>query len=99
MRAGLLAFTAALPLLAAATSGAQADGYPPYYGYSPYFGAPATYFDGDDVQQATLRGDGLPGFGTRTYYRGGPFWAYKPNTRRAYYPRAQRRKVVLHRKG
>lgn len=71
----------------------------PYYGYSPYFGGPATYFDGDDVRQATLRGEGLPGFGTRTYYRGGPFWGYKSNARRLYAPRGQRRAVVLRRKG
>lgn len=83
---------------------ARADSYPPFYGYSPYFGGPTTYFTPDsDVHSASTLSEGLPGFGTRTYYRGGPFYRYRPNVvRRAVYPRHyrhQRRRSVLVRKG
>ena len=81
---------------------AKADGYPPFYGYSPYFGGPATYFTPTpDVHSASTLSDGLPGMGTRTYYRGGPFWHYRSvAVRRAYHPRHHyRRRTVLVRKG
>ncbi len=66
--------------LVVGASAARADGYPPFYGYSTYFGGPATYFTDDtDVQQVTKPLDGVFGFGTRTYYRGGPFWALHPS--------------------
>lgn len=80
---------------------AHADGYPPFYGYSPYFGGPRTYFTpDDDVRSASTLSAGLPAFGTRTYYRGGPFWHYKAvGVRRAYHPHRYRRRVVLIRKG
>lgn len=70
----------------------------PFYGYSPYFGGPSTSFSRDsDVEQATTQRDN--GFGTRTYYRGGPFWRYQPSGyRRAIYS-SHRRRVVLRRKG
>ena len=96
---------AAVALALGASGSAQADGYLPFYGYSPYFGGPTTYFSQEsDVQQVTKARDGDFGFGTRTYYRGGPFWAYRsshagrghaaaPRERRA------RRSAALRRKG
>lgn len=67
--------------MVAATS-AQADGFPPFYGYSGYFGAPTTFYTRDpDVQQVTRIKDGHQGFGTRTYTTGGPFWGYKSHRR------------------
>ena len=100
MRLGIVA-SAAVMLSAASAGSASADGYPPFYGYSPYFGGPATYFTHDpDVRSASILSDGLPGFGKRVYYRGGPFWHYRSvHPRRAYYPRHHRRRVVLTRKG
>lgn len=82
----------------------QADGYPPFYGYSTYFGGPAPYFSLEtDVQQATAFPGGDPGFGTRTYYRGGPFWTYRPARARGAFTgpreRRTRRSAVLRRKG
>jgi hypothetical protein len=71
-------FTAAAALLGTAGAApAQADYYPPFYGYSPYFGGPAPYFEGDDVHSSAIISEGLPGMGTRTYYRGGPFFHYR----------------------
>ena len=79
---------------------ALADGFPPFYGYSPYFGGPAVYFTPEeDVRAASIRSDGLPGMGTRTYYRGGPFFTYQPNNRRALAPRHTRRRAILVTKG
>jgi hypothetical protein len=69
--------------LVAAAGAAQADGYPPFYGYSPYFGGPAPYFTPDDtIHEVTTEKGGEYGFGTRTYYRGGPFWTYQATPRR-----------------
>ena len=69
-------------LLAGFGTTALADGGQPFYGYSPYFGQPAPYFTPDnDVRQATSEEGGSYGFGTRTYYRGGPFWHYRPVSR------------------
>lgn len=94
---------AAAVLALSGVSPALADGYPPFYGYSPYFGGPATYFSPDaDVQQVTKFKDGEPGFGTRTYYRGGPFWTYRPTTVRGRYTGARERRArrsVLRSKG
>lgn len=100
----LMTIAAAVGTMVACGSLARADSYPPFYGYSPYFGGPTTYFTpDDDVHSASTLSEGLPGFGTRTYYRGGPFYRYRPNVvRRAYYPRhqrQQRRRSVLVRKG
>lgn len=80
---------------------AQAGGYPAYYGYSPYLGGPTTYFTREnDVQQATTVRDTPAGFGTRTYYRGGPFWTYAPaRARRVTYASHRHRRVVLRRRG
>lgn len=80
MRRGCaLAFGAASLIAATAV---QADGFPPFYGYSGYFGAPTTYYTRDpDVQQVTTIVDGYQGFGTRTYTTGGPFWGYKTHRR------------------
>ncbi len=71
--------------LLGASSAVRADGYPPFFGYSPYFGGPTTYFTGEDTIREVTRPDtgGEYGFGTRTYYRGGPFWAYQATPRRA----------------
>ena len=45
--------------LVAAAGAAQADGYPPFYGYSPYLGGPAPYFTPDDtIYQATTESGG-----------------------------------------
>lgn len=95
---------AALFVAALGAGPAQADGYPPFFGYSPYFGGPTTYFTPEpDVISASTLSEGLPGFGTRTYYRGGPFYRFRPaSVRRAYYPhqpRRHRRRAVLVRKG
>lgn len=90
----VLGFAAAAAMLVAAAGVAHADGYPPFYGYSPYFGQTTTYFTPDDtIHQVTKPLNGEYGFGTRTYYRGGPFWTYQPNIRRAADARA--RQVVL----
>ena len=87
--------------LGVAGGAAQASGYPAFYGYSSYLGGPTTYFSReDDVGQATTRRDGPDGFGTRTYYRGGPFWTYGPaRVRRATYVNSRHRRVVLRRRG
>ena len=82
----------------------RADGYPPFYGYSDYFGGPAADFTPEtDVQQVTRPEGGYFGFGTRTYYRGGPFWAYKATrVARASTVRKGRRssrRIVVHSKG
>ena len=80
---------------------AMADGYPPFYGYSGYFGGPRTYFTPEnDVRSAATISEGLPGYGTRTYYRGGPFFYHRSfATHPGYYPRAKRRRVVLRARG
>ncbi len=80
---------------------AFADGFPPFYGYSPYLGGPAVYFTPeDDVRAASIQSEGLPGMGTRTYYRGGPFFTYQSAKRKgAYAPRHSRRRAVLVTKG
>ena len=80
---------------------ASADGFPPFYGYSPYLGGPAVYFTPEeDVRAASIQGEGLPGMGTRTYYRGGPFFTYQSVKRRgAYAPRHTRRRATLVTKG
>jgi hypothetical protein len=84
-----------------ANTAARADGYPPFFGYSPYFGSPTTYFTPEDtVHEATSAGLGDTGFGTRTYYRGGPFWAYQSTQRRRvapvrYVARHPRRAVLI----
>lgn len=93
MKSAALAF--AIIAGAAVTSApARADGFPPYYGYSTYFGGPVTYFTHEpDVQQATAFRNGVPT--TRTYYRGGPFYGYRPNApERFHVGRHGRRKVV-----
>ncbi|WP_375461310.1 hypothetical protein [uncultured Enterovirga sp.] len=75
----MAAFGAAAVIAATA---AQADSFPPFYGYSGYFGAPTTYYTRDlDVQQSTRMRDGYQGFGVRTYTTGGPFWGYKSHRR------------------
>jgi hypothetical protein len=71
----------ALVLGALGAAPAQADGPLPYYGYSDYFGSPATYFEGDGVYQATTPEGGQFGFGTRRYYRGGPFWKHRSHAK------------------
>ena len=78
-----------------------ADGFPPFYGYSPYLGGPTAYFTPDeDVRVASIQGEGLPGMGTRTYYRGGPFFTYRSHrAQRAHTPRQSRRRAVLATKG
>ena len=82
---------------AVAGTGAQADSFPPFYGYSGYFGAPTTYYTRDpDVQQVTTIKDGYQGFGTRTYTTGGPFWGYKSHRR---FLREQRSRDALRVKG
>ena len=80
---------------------AWADGFPPFYGYSPYLGGPTVYFTPEeDVRVASIRGEGLPGMGTRTYYRGGPFYSYQSSKRPATYaPRHSRRRAVIVTKG
>ncbi|MDB5592465.1 hypothetical protein [Enterovirga sp.] len=76
------AWLAALTLGLLAGSGAKADGFPPFFGYSGYFGAPTTYYTRHpDVQQATRMVDGYQGFGVTTYTTGGPFWGYKSHRR------------------
>lgn len=87
--------------LGLAGGSAEAGGYPAYYGYSTYLGAPTPYFTREnDVGQATTRRDDPDGFGTRTYYRGGPFWTYGPaHVRRAAYSNSRHRRVVLRRRG
>lgn len=78
MRARFVALVT-LAVGAAFAAPAQADGFPPFYGYSPYLGGPVVYFTGEeDVRAASVISDGLPGMGTRTYYRGGPFYTYQP---------------------
>lgn len=95
LRTGSMLAGLALGLGLAATA-AQADGYPPFYGYSEYFGAPRTYFTPDDtIGETTTETNGQYGFGKRTYYRGGPFWEYGYNLRRpAYVSRARGRRVA-----
>jgi hypothetical protein len=94
---GLTAFVVAS---LGAGSAVRADGYPPYFGYSPYFGGPTTYFTPEDtIHEVTKPADGGEfGFGTRTYYRGGPFWAYQETPRRriapARYSNRHARRVV-----
>ena len=76
---------------------ARADGYPPFYGYSDYFGGPRVYFTPDDtIRETTSEVGGEYGFGTRTYYRGGPFWGYGRDVRRPVY--ASRERVRRHRR-
>ena len=100
MRFGLT-ILASIEAAATLASAAKADGYPPFYGYSPYLGGPAAYFTPEeDVRAASVISDGLPGMGTRTYYRGGPFFTYqstKPT--RAHAPRHSRRRATLVTKG
>lgn len=85
----------------AASTAARADGYPPFFGYSPYFGSPTPYFTPEDtIHEVTSAGVGDSGFGTRTYYRGGPFWGYQSNQRRRvaparYVSRHSRRTVLI----
>ena len=100
MRFGLT-IAAALAVGAAFAAPAHADGFPPFYGYSPYLGGPAVYFTPEeDVRVASVIGEGLPGMGTRTYYRGGPFFTYQSvRPTRAYAPRQTRRRPVLATKG
>jgi len=92
---------ASIACVAALSSGARADGFPPFYGYSPYLGGPAVYFTPeDDVRAASIVSEGLPGMGTTTYYRGGPFFTYQSAKRaRVYAPRHGRRRVTLVTKG
>lgn len=79
---------AACVVLAAAASEAQADGYPPFFGYSGYFGGPAVYYTPTpDIHQSTTPPRGLWGAGVRTYTPGGPFWRYKPTMRGFIYRR------------
>ena len=67
-----------LAALLASSVGAEAEGYPPFYGYSGYYGGPAVYYTHDlDVHQSTTPRDGDLGYGIRTYTTGGPFWGYK----------------------
>lgn len=84
-------------------SGAFASGPVPFYGYSPYFGGPSPYYTyDDDVQASSTQSYGMPGFGTRVYARGGPFWhkTAHPATLRAVRERHdRRRRVVLRRRG
>lgn len=96
---GVAGFVALAGLVSTA---ARADGYPPFFGYSPYFGSPTTYFTPEDTVHEVVRpGDGGQyGFGTRTYYRGGPFWAYQSTQRRRaaparYVARHPRRTVLI----
>lgn len=86
-------------MLAVACVGeARADGYPPFYGYSGYFGGPTVFFTPhDDVRQATTMYDGEPR--TVTYYRGGPFYGYRPKTRRAFAPHRHHRRAALRMRG
>ena len=100
MRLGLT-LLASLTVAATLGSAAKADGFPPFYGYSPYLGGPAVYFTPEeDVRAASIISDGLPGMGTRTYYRGGPFFTYQSAKRaRVYAPRHSRRRVTLVTKG
>lgn len=81
--------------------GASGAGAEPFYGYSGYFGGPAPYYTLDtDVHQSSTRSVGLPGFGTRVYTEGGPFWHWRPfGYARVYSPRRERRRVVLRRRG
>ena len=77
-------------------AGASAE---PFYGYSGYFGGPAPYYTLDtDVHQSSTRSEGLPGFGTRVYTEGGPFWHWRP-FRTVRVDRQRRRRVVLRRRG
>jgi hypothetical protein len=80
---------------------ARADGFPPFYGYSPYLGGPAVYFTPEeDVRIGSVQSGGLPGMGTRTYYRGGPFFTYQSNKRQEFYgPRHRTRRATLVTKG
>ena len=99
MRARVIWAGAALAAgMVMAVASARADGYPPFYGYSPYFGGPATYFTPEDtIRQVTTPKGGEYGFGTRTYYRGGPYWGYEPTPRRfghAYRTRRSTRVLV-----
>ncbi|NNM75217.1 hypothetical protein [Enterovirga aerilata] len=91
MAAGAVAVGAAL------AGPAAADGHPPFYGYSPYLGGPAAYFTPeDDVRAASVQSDGLPGMGTRTYYRGGPFFTYQSvRPKPAAMPRHSRRRALV----
>jgi hypothetical protein len=100
MRFGLT-ILASVAFAATLGSAAKADGFPPFYGYSPYLGGPAVYFTPEeDVRAASIVGEGLPGMGTRTYYRGGPFFTYQSAKRaRAYAPRHGRRRATLVTKG
>ena len=100
MRRGLLAI-GMLAAAALASGSAAAGTYPPFYGYAPYYGGPSVYFTPEeDVRSASTISSGLPGYGTRTFYRGGPFYRYKPvYGRPTYYPRRARSRVVLRRRG
>jgi hypothetical protein len=100
MRIGLAAFGAAA-IGMALVAPARADGYPPFYGYSPYLGGPVAYFTPEnDVRVASVVSDGLPGMGTRTYYRGGPFFTYQSvRSQRVHAPRHRARRAVLVTKG
>lgn len=98
MRIGL-AVVAAAAIGSAFAAPARADGYPPFYGYSPYLGGPVAYFSPEsDVRAASVISDGLPNGGTRTYYRGGPFFTYQPTKARVT-PRYRSRREVLVTKG
>lgn len=99
-RSGIL--TGGVLLIGLSVGGAaRADGYPPFYGYSGYFGGPAAYFTQDtDVRQVTSGQESGITSATRTYYRGGPFWTYRPSRASTVYrTRPERRRTVLHSKG
>ncbi len=83
-------------------TGASASGPIPFYGYSPYFGGPSPYYTYDeDVQVSSTQSYGMPGFGTRVYSRGGPFWTktMRPASLDAVSERRARRRAVLRRRG
>lgn len=100
MRATAIWAGAFLAMGLAAAGAARADGYPPFFGYSPYLGGPTPYFTPDDtIHEVTKPAQGGEwGFGTRTYYRGGPFWGYEPTPHRHVasvpYSRRHARRVV-----
>ena len=80
-------------------TGASASGPVPYYGYSPYFGGPSPYYTYDeDVQVSSTQSYGMPGFGTRVYARGGPFW-HKTAHPATLHGVRDRRRVALRRRG
>lgn len=100
MRRGFLAAGGILALCLVGGR-AEAEGYPPFYGYSPYFGGPAVYFTPDtDVRVATTQDGSAFGIDKRTYYYGGPFYHFQPSpVRHASHPRRHRRHTVLRTRG